>query len=76
MKKNFLILAATLISALSLTLFLRTAKADEKPDCDVLENNIWYKCDESNDNICSAMYYNGHLTVCRGDKVATGTEVQ
>ena len=75
MKKICFILAAMLITALSL--FFRTDKATAADfECQVLQNNIWYICDESNDKICSSMLYNGKLTFCLGNKVARSTEIQ
>jgi hypothetical protein len=79
MKRNIFpaLAAAAVVTAISLSLAGNTSLAEAAENqCQVLENNAWYKCDESNDIICSAMYYNGHLTVCHGNKVPKGTDIQ
>lgn len=79
MKRNIIpaLAAAAVITAISLSLTGITSLAEAaENECQVLENNVWYKCDDSNDIICSAMYYNGHLTVCRGNKVPKSTDIQ
>ncbi|MBQ9172377.1 MAG: hypothetical protein IJV54_01860 [Bacteroidales bacterium] len=78
MKKRILyITTAVLATALSSVLLIRSSQtAEAKVDCQIYFENAWYTCDESNSEVCGAMYYDGELKICTGNKKATGTIIQ
>ena len=78
MKKRILYTTtAALAAALSSGLLLHSFQtAEAKVDCQIYFDNAWYTCDESNNNICGAMLYDGELKICTGNKKATGTIIQ
>ena len=78
MKKRILyITSAAVAAALSSVLLLQSFhSAEAKVDCQIYLEKVWYTCDESNSEVCGAMYYDGELRICTGNKKVTGTIIQ